>query len=83
MEAVRKGAVAALYIDGRREIENHTEGTEMIDAQAPLYIGGLPSDLLPFASRILPVFFVWLFETNCLFCRVSSPNSGDVYAISS
>uniref|UniRef100_A0A915EV46 Uncharacterized protein n=1 Tax=Ditylenchus dipsaci TaxID=166011 RepID=A0A915EV46_9BILA len=55
VRAEREGTVAALFIDGRPEAENQTEGTELIDAQPPLYIGGLPTDLVPFASRILPV----------------------------
>uniref|UniRef100_A0A915EQH0 Laminin G domain-containing protein n=1 Tax=Ditylenchus dipsaci TaxID=166011 RepID=A0A915EQH0_9BILA len=54
VRAEREGTVAALFIDGRPEAENQTEGTELIDAQPPLYIGGLPTDLVPFASRILP-----------------------------
>lgn len=55
VRAEREGTVAALFIDDRPEAENRTEGTEIIDAQPPLYIGGLSSDLVPFAARILPV----------------------------
>lgn len=57
MRVEREGSVAALFIDGNLESENKTEGTDVIDAQPPLYIGGLPSDLIPFATRILPVNF--------------------------
>jgi len=54
VRAEREGSVAVLLIDGHHEADNRTDGTDLIDAQPPLYIGGLPNDLVPFASRILP-----------------------------
>ncbi|KAH7713933.1 laminin-like protein K08C7.3 precursor [Aphelenchoides avenae] len=54
IRAERKGAAAALFIDGHTEAESRVEGTETVDALAPLYIGGLPTDLLPLSSNILP-----------------------------
>lgn len=52
----REGAVVALYVDNKPQNEDRTtDALEYIKLQKPIYIGGLPTDLVPFAARILPV----------------------------
>lgn len=54
----RKGLAGTLYIDNVLEANGYSPpGTSAVDAQPPIYIGGLPPDLVPFASRVLPVCF--------------------------
>lgn len=56
--AGREGLAGTLYIDNVLEANGQSPlGTDAVDTQPPIYIGGLPSDLIHFASRILPVCF--------------------------
>ncbi|KAL3080577.1 hypothetical protein niasHT_036523 [Heterodera trifolii] len=52
----REAGAAVLYLDGRLEAQNRTNlGTiELLQLQSPLYIGGLPPELVPLAARLLP-----------------------------
>ena len=67
----REGAVVALYVDNKPQNEDRTtDALEYIKVQKPIYIGGLPTDLVPFAARILPVNifkFLILITANCHF----------------
>ncbi|KAL3982290.1 Laminin EGF-like (Domains III and V) family protein [Acanthocheilonema viteae] len=54
IRAEREGLAGTLYIDNLMEANGQSPpGTDAVDTQPPIYIGGLPSDLVPFASRIL------------------------------
>lgn len=58
IRAEREGIAGTLYIDNVMEGNGQSPpGTDAVDTQPPIYFGGLPSDLVPFASRILPVCF--------------------------
>ncbi|VDK75274.1 unnamed protein product [Litomosoides sigmodontis] len=55
IRAEREGLAGTLYIDDVMEANGQSPpGTDAVDTQPPIYIGGLPPDLVPFASRILP-----------------------------
>lgn len=58
LRAQREGPASALYIDGQMNVQNRTEdllnSINQLDLQSPLFIGGLPIELVPFAARILP-----------------------------
>ncbi|VDM99456.1 unnamed protein product [Thelazia callipaeda] len=55
IRAEREGVAGTLYIDDVIEANGQSPpGTDAVDTHPPIYIGGLPSDLVPFASRILP-----------------------------
>jgi hypothetical protein len=56
----REGSVAALSIDEKQAAESRSTdfGDKLALQQQPIYIGGLSTDLVPFASRILPVIFL-------------------------
>uniref|UniRef100_A0A1I8EZU5 Uncharacterized protein n=3 Tax=Wuchereria bancrofti TaxID=6293 RepID=A0A1I8EZU5_WUCBA len=54
IRAEREGLAGTLYIDNVMEANGQSPpGTDAVDTQPPIYIGGLPTDLVPFASRIL------------------------------
>ncbi|VDO28711.1 unnamed protein product, partial [Onchocerca flexuosa] len=55
IRAEREGIAGTLYIDNVMEANGQSPpGTDAVDTQPPIYFGGLPSDLVSFASRILP-----------------------------
>ncbi|KAM3726093.1 Laminin-like protein [Dirofilaria immitis] len=55
IRAEREGLAGTLYIDNVMEANGQSPpGTDAVDTQPPIYIGGIPSDLVPFSSRILP-----------------------------
>uniref|UniRef100_A0A914RPM5 Laminin G domain-containing protein n=1 Tax=Parascaris equorum TaxID=6256 RepID=A0A914RPM5_PAREQ len=65
VRAERECITGTLYIDDNMEANGQSPiGTDAIDTQPSIYIGGLPTALVPFATKILPV---------CLsFCRFTS-----------
>uniref|UniRef100_A0A183CAV6 LAM_G_DOMAIN domain-containing protein n=1 Tax=Globodera pallida TaxID=36090 RepID=A0A183CAV6_GLOPA len=52
----REAGAAVLYVDDRLEVQNRSSlGTiELLQLQSPLYVGGLPPELVPLAARLLP-----------------------------
>lgn len=57
IRAEREGVAGTLYIDDMIEANGQSPaGTDAVDTHPPFYIGGLPPDLVPFATRILPVW---------------------------
>lgn len=63
IRAEREGLAGTLYIDNVMEANGQSlPGTNAVDTQPSIYIGGLSSDLVPFASRILPVCFFSKFK---------------------
>ncbi|VDK44418.1 unnamed protein product [Anisakis simplex] len=55
VRAEREGIAGTLYIDDVMEANGQSPvGTDAIDTQPPIYIGGVPSALIPFATIILP-----------------------------
>jgi hypothetical protein len=54
----REGPASALYIDGQLNVQNRNEdlinSINQLELQSPLFIGGLPLELVPFAARLLP-----------------------------
>lgn len=53
IRAEREGAAAALFIDGRKEGENRTEGLDYVDVAPPIFYGGVSADLAPLLYNIL------------------------------
>ncbi|VDM41094.1 unnamed protein product [Toxocara canis] len=55
VRAEREGIAGTLYIDDVMEANGQSPvGTDAIDTQPPIYIGGVPTALIPFATKILP-----------------------------
>jgi len=51
----REGRSGTLVVDEVVEANGETPpGTDAVDTKAPFYVGGLPSDLVPLASRLMP-----------------------------
>ncbi len=56
MRAEREGRAGTLVVDEAVEANGETPpGTDAIETKAPFYVGGLPADLVPLATRIMPV----------------------------
>jgi hypothetical protein len=52
----REGTAGTMTVDEVVEANGQSpKGTDAVDTQPPFYVGGLPTDLVPFATRVIPV----------------------------
>uniref|UniRef100_A0A914WZ73 Uncharacterized protein n=1 Tax=Plectus sambesii TaxID=2011161 RepID=A0A914WZ73_9BILA len=51
----REGTAGKMTVDDAEEVHGESpKGTDAVDTQPPFYVGGLPTDLVPFATRVIP-----------------------------
>jgi hypothetical protein len=58
IRAQREGPAASLNVNGQIDVEkrggNSNGIVDPLELQSPIFVGGLPPELVPFAARLLP-----------------------------